>query len=88
VTNKVFCHFPLIPRLKQMFRVLILLDFTMWHNGNKSTDGLVRHVANSKTWAHIDARWPEFVVEPHNVKLGLAMDGVNPFNEKSSSWST
>jgi hypothetical protein len=60
----------------------------VWHNGNKSTDGLVQNVADSKTWAHIDVKWPKFVVKFHNVRLGLAMDGVNPFNEKSSSWST
>jgi hypothetical protein len=45
-------------------------------------------VGDNKAWVHIDALWLEFVEEPHNVKLGLTIDGVNPFGEKSSSWST
>jgi hypothetical protein len=45
-------------------------------------------VGDSKAWVHIDAMWSKFVEEPHNVKLGLTIDGVNPFGEKSSSWST
>jgi ribosomal protein S27AE len=88
VPNKVFRQFPFIPRLKQMFKAPVLSNLMMWHNYNKSTDGLVRHVADSKTWAHIDARWPKFAIEPYNVKLGLTTDGVNSYNEKSCIWST
>jgi hypothetical protein len=39
-------------------------------------------VVDSKTWAHIDAMWLEFVGEPCNVGFILAIDGVNPFSEK------
>ncbi len=56
VPNTVFCHFPFIPRLKRMFRVPVLSDLMVWHNGNKNIDGLVRHVADIETWAHIDVR--------------------------------
>jgi hypothetical protein len=37
---------------------------------------------------HIDRTWPEFGGEPRDVRLGLAIDGVNPFGEKSNAWST
>lgn len=57
----------------------------VWHNGNKSIDGLVRHVAYSKAWAHIDAMWLKFAIEPHYLQLGLAIDGVNPFGAQCSS---
>jgi hypothetical protein len=60
----------------------------LWHNKIRSIDGLVWHAANSRTWAHIDAMWLEFVVKPRNVKLALAIDGINPFSEKSNSWSS
>jgi hypothetical protein len=50
-----------------------------WHHANRSQYGLVRHVADSKAWAHIDNSWPNFASDPYNVKLGLALDGVNPF---------
>jgi hypothetical protein len=31
---------------------------------------------------------PNFFENPHNVRLNLATDGVNPFGEKNSNWST
>ncbi len=88
VLNKVFRHFPLILQLKQMFRALVTYDLMLWHSGNMSINGLVWHVGDNKAWVHIDALWLEFVEEPHNVKLGLTIDGVNPFGERNSSWST
>jgi hypothetical protein len=39
----------------------------------------------NKAWQHIDNIWPEFIVEPINVILGLAIDGVNPFGEKNNT---
>jgi hypothetical protein len=48
-----------------MFRAPIISNVMVWHKGNKSTDGLVKHVAYSKTWVHIDAMWLEFALEPH-----------------------
>jgi hypothetical protein len=45
-------------------------------------------VANSKAWQHLDNTWLEFVVEPRNVKLGLTIDGMNPFGEKNNAWPT
>jgi hypothetical protein len=63
-------------------------EFMVWHAKNKSNDGLVRHALDSKVWAHINASWPDFASEPHNVILGLATDGVNPYGEKKNNWST
>jgi hypothetical protein len=71
-----------------MFRALVTYDLMLWHSGNMSINGLVWHVGDNKAWVHIDALWLEFVEEPHNVKLGLTIDGVNPFGERNSSWST
>jgi hypothetical protein len=60
----------------------------VWHAKNKNSDGLVRHVHDSKTWAHIDASWPYFASEPCNVRLRLVVDGINPYGEKRNNWST
>jgi hypothetical protein len=35
----------------------------------------------------VEACWPYFTMEPHNVRLGLATDGVNPFGVQRSNWS-
>jgi hypothetical protein len=88
VPNKVFHQFSLIPRLKCMFKAPIISNLMVWHNDNRGSDGLVRHVVDSKAWVHIDVMWPEYAIEPHNVKLGLVTNGVNPFSAQSSSWCT
>jgi hypothetical protein len=51
-------------------------------------DGKVWHVPDSRAWEHINATFPDFANEPRNVRLGLATDGMNPFGEKSNTWST
>ncbi len=79
VPNKVFHHFSLIPHLKCMFKAPVISNLMVWHNEYRSSDGLVKHVVDSKTWVHIDVMWLEFAIEPHNVKLGLVTNGVNPF---------
>jgi hypothetical protein len=71
-----------------MFKAFIISNLMVWHNDNRSTDGLAKHVVDSKTWVHIDVMWPEFATELHNVRLRLVINGVNPFGAQSSTWST
>jgi hypothetical protein len=35
----------------------------------------------------IEEKWPIFKEEPRNVRLSLAVDGVNPFGELRSTYS-
>ncbi len=39
------------------------------------------------SWKHINDKWLDFVVDSRNVRLGLALDGVNPFGDLSSCHS-
>ncbi len=57
-----------------------------WHRGieARATKFDMWLIIN-KAWQHIDNIWPEFIVEPINVILGLAIDGVNPFGEKNNT---
>ena len=34
----------------------------------------------------IEEKWPHFKEEPHNLKLSLAKNGVNPFGEMRSTY--
>ena len=36
---------------------------------------------------YIKEKWPIFKEEPRNVRLSLAVDGVNPFGELRSTYS-
>jgi hypothetical protein len=48
VPHKVLHHFPLIPRLKQMYKCSSLVELMTSYNANKNNDGLVRFVCDSK----------------------------------------
>ena len=88
VPLKVLRYFSLIPRLQRMFATPLMVSFQTWYIGNLSIDGLVRHVANSWQWKEVNKIDPSFTTEHHNLRLGLAIDGVNPFSIKGSMWST
>jgi hypothetical protein len=86
---KVLRHFPLIPRLKRMFRTPAISELMSWHSKNRSSDGMVRHPCDSKAWNHVHENVDAtFGQEPRNVHIGLAADGVNPFKLNRSTWST
>jgi hypothetical protein len=71
-----------------MYRAAGTSELMTWHKQNKSTDGKVWHVLDNRAWEHIDVTFLDFVNEPKNVRLGLATNGMNPFGEKSHTWST
>ena len=87
VLEKVLRHFPLLPRIQHMIRCKSIARLMSWHSQNKSTDGMQRIPANCMAWKHIDQMWPKFAREAHNLRLGLAMDGVNPFGLHSTTYS-
>ncbi len=62
--------------------------FLTWHKDGASFDALLQSVLDSKTWKYITKKWLEFVVEPCNIRLGLALDGVNLFGDFNSCHST
>jgi hypothetical protein len=86
---KMLCHFPIIPHLIRFYRSLAISKLlAAWRHENKSTNGLVRHVVDSKACMHIDNKWPNFATDPINIRFGLAIDGFNPFSNKTCIWST
>jgi hypothetical protein len=89
INAKVLRHFPLIPRLRKMYRSLEIANLLKWHYYNHSEEGKISIVADSPAWQHIDkAIDPTFAEEKRNVRLGLSFDGVNPFSMQASSHST
>jgi len=74
VPKKILRHFPLIPRLKKMFRVPNLSELMRWHHAYTSHDGSVKHAHDSKAWAHIDETWPDFATNLQDLRLAIALD--------------
>ncbi len=46
-----------------MFKALVISNLMVRHNDNNNIDGLVKHVANSKAWVHIDVMWLKFAAK-------------------------
>ena len=87
IPQKVLRHFPIIPRIKLMFTCKNIAPLMSWHRSHRSSDGKWRIPADAPAWKHIESTWPEFEVEPRHLRLGLGMDGVNPFGLRSSTYS-
>ncbi|XP_042415124.1 uncharacterized protein LOC122004280 [Zingiber officinale] len=87
VPEKVLRYFPVIPRLKRMFKLEQKAEDLIWHSNHKSHDHMMRHPVDSIAWDTINHKWPAFASDPRNLRLGLATDGFNPFGDLSSRYS-
>ena len=47
----------------------------------------MRHLVDGQAWKHFDNKYPDFSCEPKNERLGLTVDGFNPFENMSLSYS-
>ncbi|XP_057461897.1 uncharacterized protein LOC130752117 [Actinidia eriantha] len=87
VPHKILRYFPLTPRLKRLFMSRTISEAMRWHMENPGDGEESRHPAQSDEWKDFDVKHPEFALEPRNVRLGLAVDGFNPFGNMSNSYS-
>jgi hypothetical protein len=60
------------------------MDF---HAKNRSRDEVLRIPVDGSSLKYIKEKWPNFKEEPHNIRVSLAADGVNPFGELRSTYS-
>jgi len=85
---KILRWFPLKPRLQRLFLSPYLSSPMKWHVNGCTDDGIMRHPADSDAWKMFDTMHLQFLSKPHNVRLGLAADGFNPFGIMSTIHST
>ena len=88
VPAKVMWYFPIIPRLKRLFRNKDHAKLMRWHKEERKQDQQMRHPADGSQWRNVDRQFPDFDRDPRNIKFGLSIDGMNPFGEWGSSHST
>jgi hypothetical protein len=87
VPRKVLPYIPIIPHLQRLFRWKSIAQFIDFHAKNIIQDDVLRIPTNGSALNYIEEKWPIFKEEPHNVRLLLAVDGVNPFGELRSMYS-
>ena len=58
IPAKVMWYFPIIPRLKRLFKLESISEDLRWHATRRVTDGVLRHPADSQAWRTIDEKFP------------------------------
>lgn len=58
-----------------------------WHKNKQVDDGVLRHLVDSLSWKNFDEKYPNFASVPRSVRLGLALDGFNPFGSISNLYN-
>nr|GEX02080.1 hypothetical protein [Tanacetum cinerariifolium] len=87
VPKKVLCYFLIIPRLQRLYKSSHTTKEMTWHATGKYTEpGKMQHPVDDRAWKNFDTKYPNFVKEPRNVRLGLAADGFNPFGNLSQAY--
>jgi len=80
-------YLPLIPRLKRLYASMSSAPHMRWHHENRREPGVLCHPSDGEAWKHFDKIYPEFAVEPRNVRLALCSDGFSPFNNSTTPYS-
>ena len=81
-------YFPIIPRLKYLFRNKAHAKMMRWHAKERKQDRMLRHPADGSQWRNIDRKFQDFENDARNIRFGLSTDVINPFGEMSSGHST
>ncbi|KAI9186915.1 hypothetical protein LWI28_022235 [Acer negundo] len=81
-------YFPLVPRLQRLFMSSKTSSFMNWHLEGHTDDGVLRHPADNSAWKEFDKDNSDFASDSHNIRLGLAANGFNPFITMSTTHST
>ena len=73
-----------------MWRLSDIMRMLKRYTKHVSNDGVMHSVVDSPAWNHInsDVAFNNFGSEVRNMRLALALDGVNPFKLNNTNWST
>nr|GEV24970.1 hypothetical protein [Tanacetum cinerariifolium] len=88
VPKKVLRYFSIIPRLQHLYKSSHTTKEMTWHATGECTElGKMQHPVDGRAWKNFDTRYLKFASEPRNVRLGLAVDCFNPFDNFSQSYN-
>ena len=57
------------------------------HARNRNQDDVIRMPADGSAFRDMEEKWPHFKEEPCNLKISLAVDGVNLFSHMRSIYT-
>ncbi|KAL0430419.1 UNVERIFIED_CONTAM: hypothetical protein Sradi_0667900 [Sesamum radiatum] len=80
-------YLPLIPRLQRLYASPATAKYMTWHACHQTKEGSMCHPSDVEAWRHFDKSYPDFAVEPHNVRLALCTDGFAPHGQYGRTYS-
>ena len=80
-------YMPLIPRLQRLYASKSTAEHMVWYSRHCPRQGQMIHPSDGEAWKHFDRVHPNFAADPRNVRLGLCVDGFNPFSNNSRPYS-
>nr|GEY74903.1 hypothetical protein [Tanacetum cinerariifolium] len=88
VPKKVLLYFSIIPRLQRLYKSSHTAKEMIWHATGKCTEpSKMQHPVDGRAWKNFDTKYLDFAKEPRNVRLGLAADGFNLFDNLSQAYN-
>ncbi|XP_023882805.1 uncharacterized protein LOC111995129 [Quercus suber] len=86
IPHKVLHYFLLTPILRRLYMLGQRVKDMRWYIEKHVDDGIMRHPTDSEKWKEFDLQHNNFFLEPRNVRLGLATDGFNPFENMNNNY--
>ncbi|XP_042950382.1 uncharacterized protein LOC122282501 [Carya illinoinensis] len=88
IPQKVLRYFPLISRLQRLFMSKDIAKSMKWHREQRVDDhSTLRHLVDFKMWRQFDKDHSWFAQDARNLRLGLANDGFNLYNNLAKPYS-
>jgi hypothetical protein len=88
VPVKVLRYLPLKPRLQRLYLSQKTAKHMRWHKEEICNNtGCMSHPSDGTAWKALDYYDPSFARDPRNVRVGLATDGVTPFNSNAAPYT-
>ena len=88
VPAKVVRYFSIVKRFLRLFRCPEIAKLLQYHMEYQSETSVMRSVVDSPIWRWLSSRWSEYADDPRFLRLALCLDGINPFNMQSTTYST
>jgi hypothetical protein len=89
VAVKQHCYIPITPNLKQLFLCEEMAQQMRCHKevirDSEDVD-IMSHPTDAEVWHALDRFDPEFTRDPRSVRLGLSMDGFQPYSSNSIAY--
>jgi len=69
-----------MPILQRLYRSKSTTAHMKWQHEHHQELGVFRYLSDGQAWKYFDQKYPNFIAEPRNVRLGLRADGFTPFS--------